>query len=707
MMRFKMRTTRGLLLSTAIAVGLAPGAPAFAQAAVGGTDGGPPALVGRVAAIAGPVSFHRAGGEGWVSAEINEPVSDGDAVFSGADARATVEAGADLVLFDAATELDVGTLDPSGLVGSAPQGRLFLALGQGGRAGGGDQVSTPRGTVRLAAPGTYELVAGDSESATAVVVIAGSAHLEAPGLALDVGPGQTATVTGTGQLAGAVQSSVAPDPFAVASERTLAAVRAGAVPPAAREMTGCQALAGTGRWSSDASYGAVWYPPVAAGWVPYREGHWDYVSPWGWTWIDAEPWGFAPFHYGRWVLIGDQWAWVPGDAVPQDDADAPVYAPALVAWTDDSGLLLAGAAAGLLAAGAIGWVPLGPGEAYVPPYDHDRGYFDRLNRRSVRDIGRLDPGRAYAGRSFGQFADRRGATVVPAAALRSGAAIGAAARGFPPGALAAHPLAGRPLGIGRPDAGHAAAAGPALLPGAFRPRTLPGGRLPFRSVAAGAGAAAPGRAGALPAIRAHGEVLTARPGAPPETPPGLPAGVPGRGPDAHGPDARGAAIGAGALAGAGAAALAARHGAGAGPSPTFMRARPPVASGRAGEAVPRGPSQERPVGGPVHAIGRPVSPGVARFAPPSAAPRAAPEAHARPEAPRADGPRAAPAPHPAEPPRPAAPPAVHAPPAFHAPPPAGPPPRAALPRAAPPPVAPPRAAPPRAAPPRGGPPQRH
>ena len=35
--------------------------------------------------------------------------------------------------------------------------------------------------------------------------------------------------------------------------------------------------ANTGTWSQAPDYGQVWYPQVAAGWVPYRDGHWAYV----------------------------------------------------------------------------------------------------------------------------------------------------------------------------------------------------------------------------------------------------------------------------------------------------------------------------------------------------------------------------------------------------------------------------------------------
>jgi len=147
-------------------------------------------------------------------------------------------------------------------------------------------------------------------------------------------------------------------------------------------MTGAAELAAYGAWARAAGYGDIWYPDVPAGWAPYREGYWAWVEPWGWSWVDDEPWGFAPFHYGRWATVEDQWAWVPGEFVPQ-----PVYAPALVAFVGAPGT-------GYWNAGdvgpAVGWFPLGPGEVYWPSYTRNRDYIRNIN---IANVGRavIDP----------------------------------------------------------------------------------------------------------------------------------------------------------------------------------------------------------------------------------------------------------------------------------------------------------------------------
>ena len=97
-------------------------------------------------------------------------------------------------------------------------------------------------------------------------------------------------------------------------------------------------------------YGYVWAPRVDAGWMPYQSGYWYTDYPYGPTWVSSEPWGYAPYHYGRWAFVGDRWYWV-----PDRSNVTPVYSPALVSFVP-------------FGQNEIGWVPLGPGDVYVPHY---------------------------------------------------------------------------------------------------------------------------------------------------------------------------------------------------------------------------------------------------------------------------------------------------------------------------------------------------
>src|SRR6185503_8698955 len=134
------------------------------------------------------------------------------------------------------------------------------------------------------------------------------------------------------------------------------------------EMTGYEDLDQYGEWRTVAEYGNVWIPTsVPTDWAPYRYGHWVWISPWGWTWVDDQPWGFAPSHYGRWVWYDNYWAWAPGRIV-----ERPVYSPALVAF-------IGGANFSVSIGPAVGWVPLGYREPFIPWYTASPTYVRNVN----------------------------------------------------------------------------------------------------------------------------------------------------------------------------------------------------------------------------------------------------------------------------------------------------------------------------------------
>ncbi|HEV8494145.1 MAG TPA: DUF6600 domain-containing protein, partial [Candidatus Angelobacter sp.] len=102
-----------------------------------------------------------------------------------------------------------------------------------------------------------------------------------------------------------------------------------------------------------------------AGWTPYQQGQWTNSYPYGLTWVSSEPWGYAPYHYGRWANVGNQWYWV-----PEGVNTTPVYSPALVAFVSPDN-------------NQIGWVPLGPGDAYAPRYYDDNWQPHYLTRTNI------------------------------------------------------------------------------------------------------------------------------------------------------------------------------------------------------------------------------------------------------------------------------------------------------------------------------------
>jgi hypothetical protein len=528
-----MRKNRMLFRLTAIATiaGLAlPGGPAplFAQPAptpdaAAQQTADPPERVGRLAQLRGAVSFHATGDTQWSAASANFPVAAGYSFWTEPDAEATVELSASRIAMSGASEVDITTLDASGLQAATPQGEVYLNL-RDLAPNEAWVLQTPRGTVTLNQPGRYALTAGTTDAPTLVTVLEGGVQVTGPGIDLQVGPQQTATLIGSNT----VQASVGPaqrDAFvsAMLARERPAPRPAVPPPPAVAAMPGGADLSAYGAWSPAPEYGQVWYPQVAPGWVPYRDGHWAYVAPWGWTWIDDAPWGFAPFHYGRWVEIAGRWAWTPG-VIQGPVVVQPVYAPALVTFFGiGAGVAVGVGLAGALAAGSIGWCPLGPREPYRPWYHASEGYVRAVNVTHVTNITTINNNV-----TINNFVNRGAATMAPASALVNSRPVGPIGRPVPPQTLAAaRPVYGQqPLRPALTTAGvtPAVARQFSLAPAAGAPIRPPAPG-PVIHAQAPAGAAEPPRDLVRPSGRPEPQSGAARP-LPPLVAPGPRSGPP-------------------------------------------------------------------------------------------------------------------------------------------------------------------------------------
>jgi hypothetical protein len=499
----------------------------------------PPAVVGRVARVSGTVSYHGDGQTDWEPAGLNLPVTSGSGFWTEPGSGADLDIPGARIVIDGGTDFEIQSLDEHALVASAGQGSVYVRV-RSLEPGETITLRTPRGTVTIGQPGGYVVSAGDTQNPTLVTASDGQAQVSGPGVSALVGPHQTLTITGAENFAGQIGPEQLPA-FARAEPRPQPIPRGPSAPPqAVAQMTGGDALYDTGRWEPSQDYGQVWYPPVQAGWVPYRQGHWGYVAPWGWTWIDDAPWGFAPFHYGRWVEVGPRWAWVPvlpGYAV----VSRPVYAPALVAFIG----LGVGIGVGMaIGRGPVGWVPLGPREVYRPPYRVSNNYIRNVNVTNVTNVTNINNTPV----NNANFINRRGATQVPASAMTGSQPVGRVAQPISAQSFASArpltqvpvtpsratvgvtPTAARQLGLppAAPGTARPVAPGPAVRPvTAGTPQLAPPGGRPVQGGAPrfqGAPQGGQPQGGqpqaALPALRPQGQAPT-RPPVPTVTTPGL------------------------------------------------------------------------------------------------------------------------------------------------------------------------------------------
>ncbi|HEU4833253.1 MAG TPA: DUF6600 domain-containing protein [Pyrinomonadaceae bacterium] len=309
----------------------------------------------------------------WIRATENQPVSVGDRVYTRDNSRTSLAfTGRNFARLEPNTSLDVLSLEDR---------RTQLALRDGsavfdvGYLNSGDlfEVATPYGAVDFQQPGLYNV--GIDNGQVLISVLSGLAQVVGLGGSGEISKGELLTLAGTtaanavlsqldGRDAGSFvndyysyqypqyydgryrdYNAYLNDPYYFDPYRRTASYQY-----VNSYIPGLYDLDYYGDWNNLDSYGYAWAPRVDAGWMPYQEGYWYTDYPYGPTWVSSEPWGYAPYHYGRWAFVGDRWYWVP-DRMNVE----PVYSPALVAFIPFD-------------QNQIGWVPLGPGDVYVPHY---------------------------------------------------------------------------------------------------------------------------------------------------------------------------------------------------------------------------------------------------------------------------------------------------------------------------------------------------
>jgi hypothetical protein len=333
----------------------------------------PPSRVARLSWIAGDLGLLPAGASNWSDASVNRPLTTGDQLSSGDNARAEVELGGATLRLDHAT--DVGLLDLNEQLAQVEltRGTLTVSVRQL-EDGQSYEIDTPTVALVIDQPGRFRVdIDGDT---TRVTAFEGNATVYGENNAQrTVAAGRSYRFMDSGLATVAISDIGGEDNFdAWVDQRDQRYAQADSDPYVPDDMVGTPDLREYGAWENSSDYGPVWYPnDVDPDWAPYRDGRWAYIAPWGWTWIDAMPWGYAPYHYGRWAHTHRGWGWIPGPRYAR-----PIYAPALVAFVGGGGFSVG------IGSGPIGWFPLGPGEIYNPWYRSNRDYYRRINTSNIR-----------------------------------------------------------------------------------------------------------------------------------------------------------------------------------------------------------------------------------------------------------------------------------------------------------------------------------
>ncbi|MEO6800298.1 MAG: FecR family protein, partial [Rhodanobacter sp.] len=298
----------------AIAVLLSAAGLAHAQSTTGDDSSDAPSRVARLSWISGGVGLLPAGATDWSDASINRPLTTGDKLSSGDDARAELELGGATVRLAHRTDLGLLDLNEQMAQIELTQGTLNLTV-RHLDDGQSYEVDTPTVALVINQPGNFRVdIDGD---ATRVTALEGKATVYGENNAQrEVFAGRSYRFVDSSLTNVAISdvgdsSSDSFGGWVDQREQRYSQYQSNQYVP--DDMVGAQDLDQYGEWQDNTDYGAVWYPRnVAVDWAPYRDGHWAYIAPWGWTWIDSMQWGYAPYHYGRWAHTYRGWGWIPG-----------------------------------------------------------------------------------------------------------------------------------------------------------------------------------------------------------------------------------------------------------------------------------------------------------------------------------------------------------------------------------------------------------
>lgn len=325
----------------------------------------PPTRVARLGYLQGTVSFQPAGESDWVDAVPNRPLTIGDQLWVDDNSRAELELGSAVIDLGSDTGISFLNLDDNTIQVQLSSGAINIRVRRLGRDDD-FEIDTPNQAFTINETGRYRIEASDDGTYSVVSVREGEGQSTGNGSTYTVQAGQRVTFDGTDTLNAQMENLGGPDEFDNwCYSRYYRYEHSSSARYVSNDVVGYEDLDDNGDWRPAMGNGNVWFPRVAAGWAPYRDGHWAWIDPWGWTWVDDAPWGYAPFHYGRWAFLSGRWGWIPGPMEVR-----PVYAPALVVFVGGGGIGIGG---------NVGWFPLGPREVYVPSYRVSRGYLTNIN----------------------------------------------------------------------------------------------------------------------------------------------------------------------------------------------------------------------------------------------------------------------------------------------------------------------------------------
>ncbi|HEX3538737.1 MAG TPA: hypothetical protein VHU15_18420 [Stellaceae bacterium] len=173
----------------------------------------PPSGAGRIALVSGNVAIYQLGQSDWTRAEVGLPVATGVWLATDPKARAELQLGPAAADIASGTQLSFTDLQERATEIALSRGRIEVHLHQLPE-GGSFQIDLPSGGVRLAEPGSYDIMVGTDGRPSRIAVFAGSARFAGAGLDQTITAGNALLLKGAGESRSASVEPAKPDEFA-------------------------------------------------------------------------------------------------------------------------------------------------------------------------------------------------------------------------------------------------------------------------------------------------------------------------------------------------------------------------------------------------------------------------------------------------------------------------------------------------------------
>jgi len=277
------------------------------------------ARIVRLSQVDGDVQIDRSTGQGYERAFVNLPITQGNKLRAGQDARAEIE-------FEDGSTLRItpGTVVEFPDLALRDSGARFsnLNLLEGtaylnfkGDKGEEFALGFGREKLALTRPAHLRIELRDAEAT--VAVFKGDVEVVGPSGKVDVEKKHSVTFDLAGADRYTLANNLEPDPYDdwdKQQEKYHQQYGASASNSYSPYAYGASDLNYYGSFYNIPGYGMMWQPYlVGAGWDPFMNGAWMWYPGAGYAWVSAYPWGWTPYRYGAWTYVPSYgWFWQPG-----------------------------------------------------------------------------------------------------------------------------------------------------------------------------------------------------------------------------------------------------------------------------------------------------------------------------------------------------------------------------------------------------------